>query len=82
MSPRTVARLQLIGAAVLFSTGGAAIKAVSFTGWQIAGLRSGVAGVAILVLSREARRWGGWTWRAVLVGAAYAICLTLFVLAN
>lgn len=82
MSPRTLARLQLIAAAVLFSTGGAAIKAVSFTGWQTAGLRSGVAGVAILVLSREARRWAGWTWRAVLVGAAYAICLTLFVLAN
>ncbi len=80
MTSRTLARLQLIAAAVLFSTGGAAIKAAEFTGWQIASLRSGVAAVAILLLSREARR--GWTWRTVLVGVAYATCLTLFVLAN
>ncbi|HEY8257619.1 MAG TPA: EamA family transporter [Gemmatimonadales bacterium] len=80
MPSRTVARLQLIAAAVLFSTGGAAIKAADFTGWQIAGLRSGVAAVAILLLSREARR--GWNWRVAVVGMAYAICLTLFVLAN
>jgi drug/metabolite transporter, DME family len=82
MSSRVTARLQLLTAAVLFSTGGAAIKAVTFTGWQIAGLRSGVAAVAILVLSRQARQSGGWTWRALLAGVAYAICLTLFVLAN
>ena len=80
MPSRTLARLQLVAAAVLFSTGGAAIKAADFTGWQIASLRSGVAAVAILLLSREARR--GWTWRVGVVGLAYATCLTLFVLAN
>jgi drug/metabolite transporter, DME family len=80
MPSRTVARLQLVAAAVLFSTGGAAIKAADFTGWQIASLRSGVAAIAILILSREARR--GWSWRIGVVGLAYAICLTLFVLAN
>lgn len=80
MPSRTLARFQLIAAAVLFSTGGAAIKAADFTGWQIAGLRSGVAAVAILILSREARR--GWSWKAGVVGVAYAICLTMFVLAN
>ena len=48
MSPSTRARLQLIGAALLFSTGGAAIKAAAFTGWQIASLRSGFAAVALL----------------------------------
>ncbi|MEO7987535.1 MAG: EamA family transporter [Gemmatimonadales bacterium] len=80
MRSRTAARLQLIAAAVLFSTGGAAIKAAAFTGWQIASFRSGVAALAILLVSRDARR--GWNWRVVIVGAAYAACLTLFVLAN
>jgi drug/metabolite transporter, DME family len=80
MPSRTVARLQLVAAAILFSTGGAAIKAANFTGWQIASFRSGIAALAILLLSREARR--GWSWRVALVGIAYATCLTLFVLAN
>ena len=80
MPPRSRARLQLAVAAALFSTGGAAIKAADFTGWQTAGLRSGIAAVAIVLISAEARR--GWTARTVLVGFAYAACLTLFVLAN
>jgi DME family drug/metabolite transporter len=65
---------------MLFSTGGAAIKAAAFTAWQIASFRSGVAALAILLIAPEARR--GWSLRAVLVGFAYAACLTLFVLAN
>jgi drug/metabolite transporter, DME family len=80
MHPRSKARLQLAAAAVLFSTGGAAIKATDFTAWQTAGLRSGIAAIAILGLAAEARR--GWSRRAVIVGVAYAACLTLFVLAN
>ena len=80
MPVRSRARWQLATAAALFSTGGAAIKAADFTGWQIAGLRSGIAAVAILLLAPAARR--GWTARAILVGFAYAACLTLFVLAN
>jgi drug/metabolite transporter (DMT)-like permease len=39
-----------------------------------------VAALAILLLTPAARR--GWSVRAVLVGFAYAACLTLFVLAN
>lgn len=80
MPVRSRARWQLATAAALFSTGGAAIKAAEFTGWQTAGLRSGIATVAILLMTPAARR--GWTGRAVLVGFAYAACLTLFVLAN
>jgi DME family drug/metabolite transporter len=80
MHPRSTARFQLIGAALLFSTGGAAIKAAAFTGWQIASFRSGIAALALLLMTPAARR--GWTWQAALVGVAYAGCLTLFVLAN
>jgi drug/metabolite transporter (DMT)-like permease len=80
MSLKSLARLQLLGAAFLFSTGGAAIKAADFTGWQIASFRSGIAAVALWLMTPAARR--GWTWQAVLVGVAYAGCLTLFVLAN
>ncbi|MDQ3427088.1 MAG: EamA family transporter, partial [Gemmatimonadota bacterium] len=80
MPASSSARLQLAGAAILFSTGGAAFKAADFSGWQIAGFRSGVAAVALWLLSREARR--AWNARAVLIGVAYAACLTLFVLAN
>jgi DME family drug/metabolite transporter len=80
MTSRSTARLQLLGAALLFSTGGAAIKAAAFTGWQIASLRSGFAALTLLLLAPGARR--GWTRQAMLVGVAYAGCLTLFVLAN
>jgi drug/metabolite transporter, DME family len=80
MHPRSRARLQLAAAAVLFSTGGAAVKAADFGAWQIASFRSGVAALVLLALTAEARR--GWSPRALIVGVAYAACLTLFVLAN
>ena len=50
------AKLRVLGAAVLFSTGAAAIKAVSFSGWQVACLRSGVAALALFLLLPETRR--------------------------
>lgn len=74
------AALALLVASVLFSTGGAAIKSADFTGWQIASLRSGIAGLALLLLIPAARR--GWGWRPLLVGAAYATTSICFVLAN
>ena len=49
---RPRASLQLAVAAALFSTGGAAIKAAAFSGWQTAGLRSGIAAVVILLAGR------------------------------
>ena len=80
MGERTTHRLQVLGAALLFSTGGAAIKATELNAWQVAGFRSAVAGVAIFLLVPAARR--GWTWHVVPVGIAYAATLTLFVTAN
>jgi DME family drug/metabolite transporter len=96
MTPTTTARIQLLGAALLFSTGGAAIKAADFTGWQIASFRSGLAAVALWLMIPAARRvWTlrraqgkrlrqaqGKFWQAAVVGIAYAGCLVLFVLAN
>lgn len=72
--------MQLVLAALLFSTGGAAIKSVDFTAMQIAGFRSGIAALALLILLPAARR--GWSWRTAVVAVGYAATLVLFVLAN
>ena len=73
-------RFYLLAAALLFSTGGAAIKAASLNSWQVAGSRSLVAAAALLLLFPAARR--GWNWRVVPAGTAYASTMVLFVLAN
>src|SRR2546427_424677 len=73
-------RLRVLFAATLFSTGGAAFKLSGFTGWQVAGLRGAVAAIAVLAMVPQARR--AWTWRAALVGGAYAVTTILFVQAN
>lgn len=79
-SPRLRARLELLGAALLFSTGGAAVKAVALGGWPVAAGRSLVAAVALGLLLpglwRRTRRG------EVLVAVPYAATLLLFVLAN
>jgi len=77
---RTRYRLLLFAAAFLFSTGGAAIKACSFTSWQIACFRSGIAAISVAILLPEARRI--WRPRIFLVGCAYAAMLVFFVLAT
>lgn len=76
----TVPRLQLLAAAALFSTGGAAIKATSLSGWQVASFRSGVAALTVLLLVPAARRLPD--WRILLVGVGYAATMILFVVAN
>jgi drug/metabolite transporter (DMT)-like permease len=76
MSPRS----KIIVAAVLFSTGGAAIKWCGFGAWQLAACRATLAMLTILVLLPEARR--GWSWRTVVVGFAYAATTLLYVQAN
>jgi len=76
MGPRVLVLL----AAVLLSTGGAAIKLCSLSGWQVASFRSAVAVLAVLVLARPARR--DFDRRVVLVGAAFAATLIVFAVAN
>jgi drug/metabolite transporter (DMT)-like permease len=73
-------RALLFATAVLFSTGGAAVKACSLSGWQTAGFRSGIAAVVLFLLLPGARR--GWTFRTWLIGLAYAATMILFVVAN
>ncbi|HVS16182.1 MAG TPA: DMT family transporter [Thermoanaerobaculia bacterium] len=66
--------------AALFSTGGAAVKATELGAWQVAGLRSAVAAIALLVLLPQSRGW--WRPRNLAVGVAYAATLVTFVHAN
>lgn len=73
-------RMLLMSSAILFSTGGAAIKALRMTPWQVASLRSGIAAAALLLLLPEARRC--WSWRLAGVGTAYAATLIAFVCAT
>lgn len=80
MSKASLGRLELLATAALFSTGGAAIKATTLTGWQVACFRSGIAATAVLLLVPAARRQ--WGCRPAAVGVAYAATMVLFVTAN
>lgn len=73
-------RLRVLAAAALFSSGGALIKAVHFTGWQVASFRSFVAAATLFLLLREVRRRPN--PRVLGVGVAYASTMILFVLSN
>ena len=75
-----MSRLLVFAAALLFSTGGAAIKGNTLTSWQVASFRSAIAAITLATLFPYARR--GWTWRHVLVAVAYAATLISFVAAN
>ena len=70
----------ILSAAVLFSTGGAAIKLSSLNGWQVAIIRSGIAAAALLVFLPSAHR--KWSWKTWLVGSTYAGTMICFVLSN
>ena len=75
----TGARVYVALAALLFSTGGSAIKLSSLSNLQIAGLRSGVAAAVLVALVPS---WRFFHARALLVGAAFAATMILFVTAN
>ncbi len=74
------ARLAALGAAALFSTGGAAIKGTALAAFQVAGFRSAVAAVALLLLLPEARR--GFGWDLLPSAFAYAGTLVCFVVST
>lgn len=73
-------RLSALLAALLFSTGGAAIKGTTLTSLQVAGFRSGVAALALLLLLPAARR--GFALDLVPAAFAYAGTLVCFVAAT
>ena len=75
----TGARVYVAMAALLFSTGGSVIKLSSLSSLQIAGLRSGVAAAVLVALVPS---WRFFHARALLVGAAFAATMILFVTAN
>lgn len=82
MSPSISApRLQIMLAALLMSTGGAAIKACdSFSSWQVACFRAGMAALVLLLTVPGVMR--SFNLRTLLVGCAYAGAAVLFVLAT
>ncbi len=80
ISADSLSRLQILGAAVLFSTGGIAIKASSLSGFEVAGTRSVIAAITLWILLPTWRRF--WRPRVLLVGACYASTFVCFVIAT
>lgn len=80
MAVETRARLAIIGAALFFSTGGAAIKLVQLPALQVAGLRALIAALTLLVVLRVP--WSSFRPASLLIGVAQAATLLLFVVAN
>jgi len=80
MSNLRPARLFVLGAAFLFSTGGAAIKWTHLGAFQVAGFRSAVAAVVLVLLIPEARR--GFGFHLLPAALAYAATVISFVAAN
>lgn len=89
---RYLPHFQLLAAALLFSTGGMAVKSCGLADVQIASWRCGIAAVTLLLclpLLQKAKGgesvpapWTGLTWLHGLVGLSYAVTLVGFVLAN
>ncbi len=73
------ARLQVLIAAVLFSTAGVVVKATTLTSWQVAGFRSAVAAVFLLLVARVPLRP---TRRTLLIALVIAVTFISFIVAN
>lgn len=70
-------RLFVLAAALLFSTGGVAIKTCTLSGWQIASFRALIAAATFFLLLPDARR--GYNWHTSTIAAVYAATMILFV---
>ena len=80
MPGTSTSRSLVLGAALLFSTGGVAIKLTSLSGLEVAGMRSAVAALVMWALLPSWRAF--WKPRALLVGSCYAATLVCFVVAT
>jgi len=79
VTPSSSGRLQALMAAVLFSTGGAALKTEAFTALQVSGLRSAIAAIVLMLWIRRPLTLS----RTIVAGSLmYAATVTLFVLAT
>ena len=72
-------RLQVLLAAVLFSTAGMVVKATALSSWQVAGFRSAVAAVFLLLIAPVPLRPNR---RTVAVGLIIAVTFVSFIVAN
>jgi drug/metabolite transporter (DMT)-like permease len=72
--------LALVACALLWSTGGLLIKAVTWNPMAIAGVRSVIGGLVILVWLRKPRFT--WSFAQIMGAVSYAGCMILFVIAN
>jgi drug/metabolite transporter (DMT)-like permease len=77
---RGAAIAALVVCALLWSTGGLLIKIVSWNPLAIAGVRSLIGGIVILIYLRRPRF--NWSLAQVLGAVSYAGCMILFVIAN
>jgi drug/metabolite transporter, DME family len=80
VDPKATSRVLLVVTALLFSTGGAAIKFAHLSGWQLSSFRSGIAALFLFIALPASRRH--WSWRVVLASVCYAATLISYVLAN
>lgn len=80
MLAATRSRLAVMAAALLFSTGGAAIKLTTLPWAQVAGLRAGIAALFLLVVLRV--HWRSFGLASLGIGAAQAATMLLFVTGN
>jgi len=71
MTARSRAAVHLVLCAVLWSTGGLLIKSIAWPALAVAGLRSALAAVVLMLALREWRpRWSWWLVSGALAGAA------------
>src|SRR5262249_29949981 len=78
MAARSHAAVLLVLCAVLWSTGGLLIKWIAWPALAVAGMRSAIAAIVLLLVLREWRtRWSWWLGSGALAGAASMLCFVV-----